>query len=156
MSQWSAEEILRTYIIFPVAVIATVPRFTSCRNLHGGWTDGGPNFGCFQQGDRTVCHYCAWVETSFFKIFLKVLFIYFQRERKGGRRSRRETSMCGASHVAPTGDLACNPSMCPDCELNRPPFGSQPALNLQTYTSQGWRHPLVDWKSLVDMPVDVV
>ena len=37
--------------------------------------------------------------------------------------------MCIASHVAPTGDLACNPGMCPDWELNQRLFGSQPALN---------------------------
>ena len=30
-----------------------------------------------------------------------------------------------ASHVSPTGDLACNPGVCPDQELNRQPFGSQ-------------------------------
>ena len=30
-----------------------------------------------------------------------------------------------ASHMAPTGDLACNPGMCPDWELNCRPFDSQ-------------------------------
>ena len=30
-----------------------------------------------------------------------------------------------ASHVPPTGDLACKPGMCPDWELNQPSFGSQ-------------------------------
>ena len=30
-----------------------------------------------------------------------------------------------ASHVPPTGDLACNPGMCPDWELNQQPFGLQ-------------------------------
>ena len=30
-----------------------------------------------------------------------------------------------ASQVPPTGDLACNPGMCPDWELNQRPFGSQ-------------------------------
>ena len=33
--------------------------------------------------------------------------------------------MCGASRVPPPGDLAHNPGMCPDWELNRRPFGSQ-------------------------------
>ena len=27
--------------------------------------------------------------------------------------------------LTPTGDLSCSPSMCPDWELNRRPFGSQ-------------------------------
>ena len=30
-----------------------------------------------------------------------------------------------ASCVPPTGDLACNPGMCPDWELNWRPFGSR-------------------------------
>ena len=30
-----------------------------------------------------------------------------------------------ASHAAPAGDLAHNPGMCPDWELNQQPFGSQ-------------------------------
>ena len=29
-----------------------------------------------------------------------------------------------ASHVPPTGDLAHNPGVCPDWELNQGPFGS--------------------------------
>ena len=37
----------------------------------------------------------------------------------------------------PLGDLACNPSMCPDWELNPWPFDSQPVLNPLSYTSQG-------------------
>ena len=42
------------------------------------------------------------------------------RERKG------EKHQCvAASHVPPTGDLACNPVMCPDWESNLQPFGSQ-------------------------------
>ena len=46
--------------------------------------------------------------------------------------------MCGClSHGPPTGDLACNPGMCPDWESNRRPFGSQPELNPLSHTSQG-------------------
>ena len=41
-----------------------------------------------------------------------------------------------ASHVAPTGDLAHNPGMCPDWELNQRSFGSQPMLNPLSYASQ--------------------
>ena len=36
-----------------------------------------------------------------------------------------------------TGDLARNPGVCPDWELNWRPFGLQPALNPLSYTSQG-------------------
>ena len=40
--------------------------------------------------------------------------------------TKREKQQCvGASCASPTGDLACNPGMCPDWELNQQPFGSQ-------------------------------
>ena len=45
--------------------------------------------------------------------------------------------MCGCLSHGPTGDLARNPGMCPDWELNRRTFGLQPVLNLLNYTSQG-------------------
>ena len=41
-----------------------------------------------------------------------------------------------ASRVAPTGDLARNPGMCPDWESNWQPFGLQPMLNPLSYASQ--------------------
>ena len=58
-------------------------------------------------------------------VFLKILFIYFFREGKGGRKRGRETSMWGCLLCAPTGDLARNPGMCPDWEFNQWLFGSQ-------------------------------
>ena len=33
--------------------------------------------------------------------------------------------MCGGLSRAPTGDLVCNPGMCPDWEWNQQPFGLQ-------------------------------
>ena len=33
--------------------------------------------------------------------------------------------MCSASHTPPTGDLAHNPGICPDWEVNWQPFGLQ-------------------------------
>ena len=60
--------------------------------------------------------------------FFKIFKTYFWREGKGRRKRGGETSMCGcliASHVPLTGDLARNPGMCPDWELNQRPFGSQ-------------------------------
>ena len=71
-----------------------------------------------------------------FKIFFKVVFIHFQRE---GKRSREgEKYRCVVATPAPcTGDLAHNPGMCPDWELNQQPFDSQPVLNPLRYTSQG-------------------
>ena len=40
--------------------------------------------------------------------------------------------------MAPTGDPACNPGMCPDWESNWRPFILQPTLNPLSYTSQAW------------------
>ena len=59
-------------------------------------------------------------------IYLKILFIYFQTEGKRGRKRGRRTPVCGCLLHAPhAGDLAQNPGMCPDWELNRQPFGLQ-------------------------------
>ena len=42
-----------------------------------------------------------------------------------GKREGEKCKCVVASHVAPTGDLACNPDMCPDWESNQRPFDSQ-------------------------------
>ena len=52
----------------------------------------------------------------FFKDFI---YLFLERGREG------EKHQCVvATRVPPTGDLACNPGMCPDQELNWQPFGS--------------------------------
>ena len=53
--------------------------------------------------------------------------MYLFLERGERREKVRETNhQCViASHVIPTGDLACNPVMYPDWESNQHPFGSQ-------------------------------
>ena len=68
--------------------------------------------------------------------FIKILFIYYQREGKGGRKRGRETSMCerhmdwlpltGPPQRTWTGNLG----MCPDWESNW-------WLDLLSHTSQG-------------------
>ena len=59
-----------------------------------------------------------------FRSFLKITFIYFYREEKGGRKRGRETSMC-EENINPlalahplTEDGTYNLAMCPDWELN--------------------------------------
>ena len=53
-------------------------------------------------------------------IFLKKDFIYlFFRERgREGEKEGEKHQCVVASHVVPTGDLACNPGMCTDQESN--------------------------------------
>ena len=63
--------------------------------------------------------YCS--SSSFF--FLRFyLFIFRERERE---REAEKRQCVVASCVHPTGDLAHNPGMCPDWELNQWPFGLQ-------------------------------
>ena len=54
-----------------------------------------------------------------------------------GKREGEKHQCVVTCHVVPTGDLACNPGMCPDWESNQRPFGSQPVLNPLSHTSQG-------------------
>ena len=70
----------------------------------------------------------------FLKDFI-YLFIFRERGRKEKEGEKHHCVV--ASHSFPTGDLACNPGMCPDWELNWRPFGLQPVLNPLSYTSQG-------------------
>ena len=60
----------------------------------------------------------------FKECFLRV-FMYLFLEREGGREREGEGVRKGekhqwvvVSHALSTGDVACNPGMCPDWELN--------------------------------------
>ena len=57
-------------------------------------------------------------------IFLFLKFIFRERRTEGEREGEKHQCVV-ASHTFPTGDLACNPGMCPDGESNQWPFGSQ-------------------------------
>ena len=50
--------------------------------------------------------------------------MFRERGREGEREGEKHKCVV-ASHTPPTGDLACNPGMCPDWEWNWQPFGSQ-------------------------------
>ena len=54
----------------------------------------------------------------FLKIFKKIIFIYFCLEGKEEREGEKHQCVV-ASHTPPTGDLAHNPGMHPDLELNQ-------------------------------------
>ena len=65
------------------------------------------------------------------------LRFYLHLERGEGRGRERERNQCVvASPMAPTGDLAHTPGMCPDWELNWWPLGSKPTLNPLSYTAR--------------------
>ena len=46
------------------------------------------------------------------------LFIFRERAKEGERKGEKHQCVV-VSHVPPTRDMACNPGMCPDWELNR-------------------------------------
>ena len=56
--------------------------------------------------------------------YFKILFIFREKGREGGRKGEKHQHVV-ASRAPPTGELAHNPGMCPDWELNRQPFGFQ-------------------------------
>ena len=81
---------------------------------------------------------CIVLHSVYISLFLKRFYLFIFREKgKEGVREGQKHQCVVASHVAPTGDLARNPGMYPDLELNWRPFGLQPALNPLSYTSQG-------------------
>ena len=51
-------------------------------------------------------------------MFLKILFIFREMGREGEREGEKHQCVV-ASHEPPTGDLAQNPGMYPDWELNQ-------------------------------------
>ena len=91
------------------------------------------------------------------KPFLKRDFIYyFQREGKGrgmGNINSWKIHWLVASHMPLTGDLACNPGMCPDWELNRWPFSWQTCAQSTEphHTSQGEKVWLLlgEWRNFM-------
>ena len=71
------------------------------------------------------------------------IYLFLERGRKGEREGEKHQCV-GASWVAPTWDLACNPGMCSDWESNWWPFSLQAlALNPLSYTSQGAMCPIL-------------
>ena len=64
-------------------------------------------------------------EITFLFMFLNIfIYLFLERGREGKREGEKHQCLV-ASHMAPTGDLAHNPGMCPDWESNQRPFGSQ-------------------------------
>ena len=76
------------------------------------------------------------LEIAFFKRRFYI-FICRQRERVGEREEEKRQCVV-VSCVPPTGDLACNPGMRPDWELNQQPFGSQAGAQFTEPRQPGW------------------
>ena len=56
---------------------------------------------------------------TFYSEFLKRFYLFIFRERgMEGEREGEKHHCAVASRTPPTGDLACNPGMCPDWESN--------------------------------------
>ena len=89
--------------------------------------------------------------------FFKKIIYLFKREGKGGRK-RGEKHRCtraisiSCSHTLLTGDLACNPAVCPDWELNWWPFGLQTDVQ-STKPYQPGQHTQTFWKSPLSLYV---
>ena len=84
----------------------------------------------------------------FHMLFFLKDFIYLSLEReREGKREREKHQCVVASWASPTGDLACNPGMCPDWELNRQPFGSQASSQSTEPYQPGLFHRLL-WSVL--------
>ena len=83
-----------------------------------------------REGEKHGCVRETWISQTqgdlekealfFFFFFLRCyLFIFRQREGREKERERNINVWLVAPHTPPTGDLAHNPGMCPDWELNQ-------------------------------------
>ena len=79
-------------------------------------------------------------ESPFFSRF------YLFLEKGEGREKDGEKHQCVvASRVIPTGDLACNPGMCPDWESNQRSFGLQAGTQSTEPHQPGLKSFFKDW-----------
>ena len=70
------------------------------------------------------------IYVDFLNVFFFKIFIYLFLETSEGREEERERNIdvweknqSVAFRMPPTGELASNPGMCPNWELNQQPFG---------------------------------
>ena len=78
---------------------------------------------------------------SFVFLFKKRLYLFIFRQRGSeGEREGEKHQCVVASYMPPTGDLAHNPSMGPDWELNLRPFGSQAGTQSIELPQPGHNH----------------
>ena len=106
-------------LLHPPPLLGTWPATLACA-LTGTWTSDPL---VLRLAPNPLSHTSKSLKTFFF--FLRFyLFIVRKRGREGERREVKHQCVV-ASHTLLTGDLACNPGVCPDWELNRQCLGSQ-------------------------------
>ena len=64
------------------------------------------------------------MNSRIFKKYFKRFYLFIFRQ-KGMEKEGEKHECVDASRMPPTGDLTCNPGMCPDWESNQQPFGLQ-------------------------------
>ena len=84
-------------------------------------------------------HAVRFVCVRFF-FFFKILFILSLDRREGKEKEGEKHQCVVAFHMPSTGDLVCNPGMCPDWESNWLPKFRRLVLNPLSHTSQGCTH----------------
>ena len=85
---------------------------------------------------------CLVSNITFSTSFFKDLFIFRERRGEGGREGEKHQYVF-ASRAPPTRNLARNPGMCPDWELNLWPSGSQASAQSTEPHQPGHSHLLI-------------
>ena len=102
-------------------------------------------FCCISGGLTDVLWYQrqCWKYEFFFKYF-----VYLFLESEQGREKERERNInvwLPLTCPPNTGDLACNPGMCPDWESNQRPFGLQASTQSTEPHQPGQKYEFFSW-----------
>ena len=104
------------------------------KNVLTPWSNWGPVKLNLWEKILGICLFFSFFVFNNLFVYFLHLFILFL-ERKEGRERNINVWLPLVSH---TGDLACNPGMCPDQESNQWPFGSQASTQSTEPHQTGW------------------
>ena len=100
-------------------------KLESHQDISGGSKQPSPTRVCLQCLRQSPANSQGPDLILFSQLFKKdFIYLFLERGREGEREGEKHQCVV-TSHMPPTGDLACNPGMCPDWESNGQPFGSQ-------------------------------